>query len=126
MTIVLTTHNMFEAEALCERISFINYGKIVAEGTPSELKGKIISENIVEINCSDAKEAIKIISGIEGTASKIHANGLIRVRVDSYGRLRDIMREFSKSRMDVYSVSALEPTFEETYLKLIKKGKKHA
>ncbi len=37
MTIVLTTHNMEEAEALCDRIAIMDKGKIIAEGTPQEL-----------------------------------------------------------------------------------------
>ena len=37
MTIVLTTHNMEEAEQLCNRIAIMDHGKIIAEGTPQEL-----------------------------------------------------------------------------------------
>ncbi|MGA0807143.1 MAG: ABC transporter ATP-binding protein, partial [Pseudohongiellaceae bacterium] len=37
MTIVLTTHNMEEAEALCQRLAIIDHGRIIAEGTPLEL-----------------------------------------------------------------------------------------
>ena len=36
-TIVLTTHHMEEAEALCDRIAIIDHGKVIAEGRPSEL-----------------------------------------------------------------------------------------
>ena len=38
MTIVLTTHYMEEADRLCDRIAIVDRGRIVAEGTPSELK----------------------------------------------------------------------------------------
>ena len=37
MTIVLTTHNMEEAERLCQRIAIMDYGKIIAEDTPQNL-----------------------------------------------------------------------------------------
>jgi ABC-2 type transport system ATP-binding protein len=37
MTIVLTTHNMEEAESLCGRIAIMDHGKIIAQGTPQEL-----------------------------------------------------------------------------------------
>ena len=40
-TILLTTHYMEEADALCERLAIIDHGKIIAAGTPSELKGSI-------------------------------------------------------------------------------------
>ena len=39
-TILLTTHYMFEADALCDRIAVISQGKIVAEGTPNQLKSQ--------------------------------------------------------------------------------------
>src|ERR1017187_8119674 len=40
-TIVLTTHYMDEADALCERLAIIDHGKIIAQGTPGELKASI-------------------------------------------------------------------------------------
>src|SRR5205807_9792711 len=40
-TIVLTTHYMDEADALCERLAIIDHGKIIAQGTPRELKASI-------------------------------------------------------------------------------------
>ncbi|MEK7324337.1 MAG: ABC transporter ATP-binding protein, partial [Chloroflexota bacterium] len=43
-TILLTTHDMVEAEALCDRIAIIDGGKIVAVDTPEDLK-KLISQN---------------------------------------------------------------------------------
>src|SRR5678810_290763 len=40
-TVVLTTHYMDEADALCERLAIIDHGKIIAQGTPQELKSSI-------------------------------------------------------------------------------------
>lgn len=40
-TVVLTTHNMEEADALCERLVIVDHGKVIAQGTPKELKGSI-------------------------------------------------------------------------------------
>ena len=42
-TILLTTHYMFEADALCDRIAVISQGQIVAEGTPEQLKSRVAS-----------------------------------------------------------------------------------
>ena len=44
-TIVLTTHDLAEAERLCDRIALINDGRIVAEGTPAELKAMVAARN---------------------------------------------------------------------------------
>ena len=43
-TIVLTTHDLDEADRLCDRIAILNDGRIVAEGTPTELKARVVAE----------------------------------------------------------------------------------
>ena len=48
MTILLTTHDMEEAEVLCDRISFIAGGRIVASGTPLELRQRVARGRPVE------------------------------------------------------------------------------
>ena len=46
---LLSSHNMLEVELLCDRIALINDGKIVAEGTPTELKERYDANNIEEV-----------------------------------------------------------------------------
>ncbi len=48
VTVLLSSHNMLEVEYLCERVALIDHGKIVAEGTPEELKSKNNVENLEE------------------------------------------------------------------------------
>src|SRR3954464_9338764 len=48
-TVLLTTHYMFEADDLCDRIAVINKGTIVAEGTPRDLKGIVADRTVIEI-----------------------------------------------------------------------------
>lgn len=48
VTILLSSHNMLEVEHLCERVALINKGKIVAEGSPKELKAKFDAANLEE------------------------------------------------------------------------------
>src|SRR5512132_4175458 len=48
-TVLLTTHYMFEADSLCDRIAVINQGKIVAEGTPTQLKSRVASGAVTEV-----------------------------------------------------------------------------
>jgi len=58
-TIFLTTHDMDEAEALCERIAFIVGGRIVAEGTPFELRSMVAGDRSVdEIDMEDVFMAL--------------------------------------------------------------------
>ncbi|HXX73245.1 MAG TPA: ATP-binding cassette domain-containing protein [Candidatus Acidoferrales bacterium] len=48
ITLVITTHYLDEAENLCDRLAIVDHGKIVAEGTPTELKRKISGGDILE------------------------------------------------------------------------------
>ena len=48
VTVLLSSHNMLEVEHLCDRVALINKGKIVAEGSPAELKAKYDSANLEE------------------------------------------------------------------------------
>jgi ABC-2 type transport system ATP-binding protein len=49
VTVLLSSHNMLEVEYLCERVALINRGKIVAEGSPEELKTENRAENLEEV-----------------------------------------------------------------------------
>lgn len=48
VTVLLSSHNMLEVEHLCDRVALINKGKIMAEGTPNELKTKYKAANLEE------------------------------------------------------------------------------
>jgi len=49
VTILLSSHNMLEVEQLCDQVALINKGKIIVEGTPSELKSKHKAANLEEV-----------------------------------------------------------------------------
>jgi ABC-2 type transport system ATP-binding protein len=49
VTVLLSSHNMLEVEYLCERVALVNRGKIVAEGSPEELKAKNRVDNLEEV-----------------------------------------------------------------------------
>src|SRR5438128_3171357 len=56
-TVLLTTHYMFEADSLCDRIAVIARGKIVAEGTPAALKDHVVDRTVVEVEVFGIAEA---------------------------------------------------------------------
>src|SRR5215469_13982960 len=55
-TIVLTTHYMDEADALCERLAIIDHGRIIAQGTPQELKASIPGGYLLRLRFDHAPE----------------------------------------------------------------------
>jgi len=48
VTVLLSSHNMLEVEYLCDRVALINKGRMVAEGSPEELKNKLDVANLEE------------------------------------------------------------------------------
>src|SRR5215210_5346752 len=69
-TILLTTHYMFEADALCDRIAVLSHGRIVAEGTPRELKARVAEGRVVEIEVFGvAEERLDALRRLEGVKS---------------------------------------------------------
>src|SRR6059058_5679678 len=57
-TVLLTTHYMFEADALCDRIAIIAQGRIVAEGTPQALKAGVGEATVVEVEVYGIEDAV--------------------------------------------------------------------
>jgi len=63
-TIFFATHYMEEADRYAERISLINRGKIIAEGTPLELKKTYVVDKVVLRVGGDAERAKEVLSGL--------------------------------------------------------------
>ncbi|BDC19526.1 ATP-binding cassette domain-containing protein [Acidianus sp. HS-5] len=78
VTILLTTHYMEEADMLCRRISIINRGKIIAKGTPEELKERY-GGDVIEIELKEKKDGV--ISDLESIGKVIRNDGKIAIKV---------------------------------------------
>ncbi|TML18273.1 MAG: ABC transporter ATP-binding protein [Actinobacteria bacterium] len=122
-TVLLTTHYMFEADALCDRIAVIAQGRIVAEGTPADLKRTVADLTVVEIEAFGASEhVIQRLRGVEGVASvaveEQEQAQLIRVQAASGLELtQPLLRELDGAR--VGRVAVREPTLEDAYVALV-------
>ena len=122
-TVLLTTHYMFEADTLCDRIAMIANGRIVAEGTPEELKGLVTDASVLEVEVfgigADAVGALRSIPGVTSVALEEHEQAqLVIVQaapgVDLSGPVL--------ARLDgvqVGRVSTREPTLEDAYVALV-------
>ena len=67
LTISLTTHYMDEAETLCDRIAIVDGGKIIAIGTPAELKAMVKGSDRIELEVvGDAEKILAMLRGQPG------------------------------------------------------------
>ena len=113
ITLFMTTHYMDEAE-YCDRIAIIDNGKIVALGTPSELKG-MVGGDVVTVSTRDpaaAEEEMRRVFGLEPIADKTS----VRVEVeDGAGFVPRLMRELS---VPVSAVTLNRPSLDDVFMKL--------
>src|SRR3989440_1776372 len=122
-TVLLTTHYMFEADALCDRIAVIAQGKIVAEGTPHDLKAGVTDGRVVEIEvygtAEDAVERLRVVEGVRGVSVEEREQAqVLVVQVDGEREVTHALL----GRLDgskVGRVSSREPTLEDAYVALV-------
>lgn len=123
--IILTTHNMEEADALSDRVAIIDHGKIVVLGSPSELKQKVKSSDIIEIEARNVVEqtvnALQSFSEVSKVAITSSPQGnetqLIRVHVEKGKEvLPRILEFFVRKQVTITKVSFIEPTLEDVFI----------
>ncbi len=122
-TILLTTHYMFEADALCDRIAVINRGCIVALDTPGGLKTHVRDLNVVEVETFGAPEnALEKLRALPFTdALSIEEQGQKQILLIQTARgaeaVPDVMSALDG--LKVGRVIVREPTLEDAYVRLV-------
>ena len=112
VTILLTTHYMEEADSLADRIAIIDKGKIVALGTPSQLKDSI-GGDIVKIKCNDCREMKKRLS--KNGFDVIEIENEIVVKTKNAEKV--IPKIFSLANgIEIESIMYKEPSLEDVFL----------
>jgi ABC-2 type transport system ATP-binding protein len=122
-TVLLTTHYMFEADALCDRIAVISQGRIVAEGTPTELKRGVAEGTVVEVEVFGAAEAtverVRTLGGVTSVA--IEEREQAQVLVVQTGPGVELTQAIlgCLDGADIGRISQREPTLEDAYVALV-------
>jgi ABC-2 type transport system ATP-binding protein len=122
-TILLTTHYMFEADALCDRIAVINKGRIVAEGSPADLKARVADRTVLEIEAFGvSEEAIARLRQLEGVRSvsvedRDQAQLLLVQSAAGHELSAEVERHLDGARLG--RVVVREPTLEDAYVSLV-------
>jgi ABC-2 type transport system ATP-binding protein len=122
-TVLLTTHYMFEADDLCDRIAVITRGQIVAEGTPRDLKAIIADRTVIEIETFGVDEAaVERIRGAAGVTSvsveEREQAQVLHVQSPSGTELTQTLLGLLGDT-SVGRVAVREPTLEDAYVALV-------
>jgi ABC-2 type transport system ATP-binding protein len=122
-TILLTTHYMFEADSLCDRIAVLSKGEIVAEGTPIELKSRVASGSVTEVEVYGIpEETIERLRRLEGVLA-VSVEEREQVQLLSVQTRADVQLTASiLGHLDGTSIGRIsyrEPTLEDAYVALV-------
>ena len=120
LTILLTTHYLEEADRLAERVAIVSRGKVVVEGTPTELKaglrGELVTVDLAG-EAGHAHEAAQVVHLIEG-ATEIVADGRqVRARVPNGAHAIPLILSALEERgFPVSAVTTARPSLDDVYL----------
>ncbi|HEX6515856.1 MAG TPA: ABC transporter ATP-binding protein [Nocardioidaceae bacterium] len=122
-TILLTTHYMFEADELCDRIAVISSGRIVAEGTPATLKQRVSAGHVVEVETFGLAEhlldSVRAVDGVRSVALEERGQAqVLLVQVEPGAEVTSgVLNRLNGT--SVGRVSSREPTLEDAYVELV-------
>ena len=122
-TILLTTHYMFEADALCERIAVIDHGNIVALDTPAELKKEVQDLSVIEVEvfglADEIFNKVRSLGFVDNVAieNREQTQVLIVQTTRGSGAIPDLINTLEGLRIG--KVTSREPTLEDAYIRLV-------
>jgi ABC-2 type transport system ATP-binding protein len=122
-TILLTTHYMYEADELCQRLAVIAGGRFVASGTPAELKARVLDRTVIEIETfgvpDTTLERLRRVEGVVSVSTEVRDQAeLVLVQSRTGAELvQSLLRELDGAT--VGRVIAREPTLEDAYVDLV-------
>ncbi len=117
ITLFLTTHNMEEADSLCDRVAIIDHGKIVTIGTPNDLKKDLGGDIIMLSIQNDATDISSIIERVPEVKEVQRQDGTYRIKVaDGEEAAPNIMDVVRTEGHKVARLSLAKPTLDEVYL----------
>jgi len=119
-TIILTTHSMEEADDLSDELIIIDYGKIIAKGTPDELKGKLGEGDILEFKVKEIDQREEIIK----LATKLDyvqwgkPVGKTRIIINALDGLRRVSEIMDTIKVKMEDLSVRKNTLEDVFIDL--------
>jgi ABC-2 type transport system ATP-binding protein len=119
-TVFLTTHYLDEADALCDRILVIDHGKIVAEGSPSELKAQVSGDAIeVGVPAEHVVDAAEIAGKLPDANDVSVVDSSVRFRVPRGDlAMPELLRTLDSVGIPMTSMQIHRPTLDDVFLTL--------
>jgi len=130
--VLVTTHNMFEAELICDRVAIIDEGRIISIGPVQELKRRVADKIAVDILVSNPAIGLEIMrkrlrTVIETVGVGVDERGGVYVRFtcrsgEEDKMIADVIKSLGDLKVRIYRVNVEEPTLEDVFISLTGKA----
>jgi len=119
LTVFMTTHYLDEADQLCDRIAVIDHGRIIALGTPKELKDSLGGDTLVLSVAAGAPDATPFLRTMPGVTGVARSGDTYRVKCSNGESLvpKAILAS-TQAGVDVVGATVIKPTLDEVFLAL--------
>ena len=119
-TVFLCTHNLVEAQRLCDRVGVMEHGKLVALGSPRDLARQLVTNLTVdfEVDAGSVPGALQALTAGGVTASAGQQAGTILVSGAAREQIPDQVSLLVNAGIRIYGVTPQEPTLEDVYFAL--------
>jgi ABC-2 type transport system ATP-binding protein len=122
-TVLLTTHYMFEADTLCDRVAVITRGRLVAQGTPRELKSHVVDRTVIEVEAfgvdDDMLRRLRGLPGVTSVSIEDRDQAQVLTIQSPQGlELTPAITGFFDGAQ-IGRIAAREPTLEDAYVALV-------
>jgi ABC-2 type transport system ATP-binding protein len=127
VTIFLNTHNLDEAERVCDEIAIINKGKIIARGHPDEIKAEAMSDSQILVTAEAFPADVVAQLSALPYVKAVEANGQrLQVTTDSPTRSVEINRLLVSQDVAVSELHRQQASLEEIFMQLVEEEGRHA
>lgn len=121
-TVFLCTHNLLEAQKLCDRVAVLEHGRLVALGTPTELTRQYVRRLDVEMEIGEGQveTALGVLRGLPGLVlgEPARANGALFLTINNRESIPDVLASLVQNRVRVYRIAAQDANLEQVYFAL--------
>jgi ABC-2 type transport system ATP-binding protein len=118
ITVFVTTHYMDEAE-YCNRLVLIDRGRIVAMGSPTELKDRCMKGQLLLVECEPLGPALEIVHGTEGVfEAAVFGNSLHAVVMNAQASIPKIHEALTAGQVRVSRLEHIPPSLEDVFVSL--------